>query len=151
MDISVIKNFLTACHEAKRITELMPPLPEGMTARHIYVIDAVWQCKQEKNLVKVSDVSDYLRVTRPSITKLIQELETLQVIEKFPDANDKRVVLLQLTDLGLQYYKFYVEQYQSWLYEKLKDIRPEDFQVTIGTIDRVYSVMRMYKMEDDAR
>lgn len=43
MEISDVKKFLSACQEAKRITELMPPLPKGMSPRHIYVIDAVFQ------------------------------------------------------------------------------------------------------------
>lgn len=50
MDISSVKQLLESCHNAKRITELMPKLPAGMTPRHIHVIDAI--CEIEKKLPK---------------------------------------------------------------------------------------------------
>ena len=67
MEIQVeeIKEFLDACHKAKRIAEMMPELPEGMTPRHVHVIDAIYQLERTGEMVKVSDVSEYLEVTRP--------------------------------------------------------------------------------------
>ena len=47
MEINDVKFFLDSCHAAKRITELMPKLPKGLTPRHIHVIDAIWQISQE--------------------------------------------------------------------------------------------------------
>lgn len=148
VEITMIKHLLTACHEAKRITELMPALPQGMTARHVYALDAIRQLEQSGEPVRVSDISDYLQGTRPSVTKLIQELEALGVVRKFPDCRDKRVVLLELTPLGQQYYDFYVEQYQSRLAEQLGDLSPEDIQTTIATIHRFYQVVRSCKTEE---
>ena len=48
MEIQVeeIKEFLDACHKAKRIAEMMPELPEGMTPRHVHVIDAIYQLER---------------------------------------------------------------------------------------------------------
>lgn len=148
MEIFAIKQLLTACHEAKRITELMPELPQGMTARHMYALDAIWQLEHSGEPVRVSDISDYLQGTRPSVTKLIQELEALGVVRKLPDLRDKRVVLLQLTPLGQQYYGFYVERYHSWLAEQLTDLRPEAVQTTIETIHRIYQIMLSWKTEE---
>ena len=108
MEISYVKDFLSACQDAKRITELMPPLPKGMSPRHIYVIDAVFQLSQCQEKVMVSDVSKLLGVTRPSITKVIQELEKLKVLTKIPDQEDKRIVHIALTSLGKEYYGVYV-------------------------------------------
>ena len=108
MEISYVKDFLSACQDAKRITELMPPLPKGMSPRHIYVIDAVFQLSQCQEKVMVSDVSRLLGVTRPSITKVIQDLEKLKALTKIPDQEDKRIVHIALTSLGKEYYDFYV-------------------------------------------
>ena len=90
MDITAVKNFLGACHEAKRITELMPELPKGMTPRHIQVLDVIWQMEAAGQSVKVSDISDFLNVTRPSITKLIRELEGFGAVVKLQDGADRR-------------------------------------------------------------
>ena len=143
MDISIIKNFLDACHEAKRVTELMPKLPKGMSPRHIHVLDAIWQLERAGKDVKVSDVSEFLNVTRPSITKLINELEREQAVEKEQDQSDRRVIHLRLTKLGEKYYKFYVEKYQTWLAERIQEsgISPQELRVTADTIARVYRLM----------
>ena len=114
----------------------------------MYALDAIRQLEQSGEPVRVSDISDYLQGTRPSVTKLIQELEALGVVRKFPDCRDKRVVLLELTPLGQQYYDFYVEQYQSRLAEQLGDLSPEDIQTTIATIHRFYQVVRSCKTEE---
>lgn len=152
MEISDVKEFLSACQEAKRITELMPPLPKGMSPRHIYVIDAVFQLSQCQEQVMVSDVSKLLGVTRPSITKVIQELEKLKVLTKIPDQEDKRIVHIALTPLGKEYYNFYVGGYHSWLAGNFREISPEDLTVTADTIRRVLKIMNeldihTYEME----
>lgn len=148
MDITAVKNFLGACHEAKRITELMPELPKGMTPRHIQVLDVIWQMEAAGQSVKVSDISDFLNVTRPSITKLIRELEGFGAVVKLQDGEDRRVVRISLTDLGRQYYGFYVEKYQNWLAERFSDIDQEDLETAARTISRVYKIMRTSRMEE---
>ena len=69
MEISYVKDFLSACQDAKRITELMPPLPKGMSPRHIYVIDAVFQLSQCQEKVMVSDVSRLLALPGQALPK----------------------------------------------------------------------------------
>lgn len=141
MEISYVKKFLSACQDAKRITELMLPLPEGMSPRHIYVIDALFQLSQCQEKVMVSDVSRLLGVTRPSITKVIQELEKLKVLTKVPDSQDKRIVHIALTPLGSEYYDFYVGGYHTWLAENFQDISSRDLTVAIDTIHQVLEIM----------
>ena len=58
MDLETVKRFFDSCHEAKRITELMPQLPSGLSARHIHVIDVIQRLSQKNSAVKVSDVSE---------------------------------------------------------------------------------------------
>ena len=142
MEISYVKDFLSACQDAKRITELMPPLPKGMSPRHIYVIDAVFQLSQCQEKVMVSDVSRLLGVTRPSIPQVIQAMEKLKVLTKIPDQEDKRIVHIALTPLGKEYYDFYVGGYHSWLAGNFQDISPEDLSVAASTIYRVLEIMK---------
>ena len=150
MEIQVeeIKEFLDACHKAKRIAEMMPELPEGMTPRHVHVIDAIYQLERTGEMVKVSDVSEYLEVTRPSITRLIRELETLGAVSKIADTQDKRIVWLELTDLGHRYYAKYIRRYFSWIGRQLEDMEPEELLTAAGAIERVYGILSNRSMED---
>lgn len=142
-----IKEFFNACHDAKRIVELIPPLPEGMTPRHIRVIDAVHQCSEARNSVRVSDISDALHATRPSITKLINELQQMQVLTKKTDASDKRVVLLELTETGKTYYDFYIQKFYAWLGVQLADLRAEDLHTGAQTIRQVLQILSTHSMD----
>lgn len=148
MEIKDVKLFLDSCHAAKRIIELMPKLPAGLTPRHIHVIDAIWQISREYGSVKISDVSLFLRVTRPSVTKLIHELDALDAVRKVPDTQDHRSTLVELTDLGRKYYDFYVDQYHSWLAKQCSDIDPEHFRITAETLFHVFEILSMQKMDD---
>lgn len=147
MELNDVKLFLDSCHVAKKITELMPKLPAGITPRHIHVIDAIWQISQEYGSVKVSDVSLFLRVTRPSVTRLINELAVLDVIRKVPDSVDHRSTLVELTGAGKKYYDFYVDQYHTWLAQQCSNIDPEHFRITAETIFHVFEILSMQKME----
>ena len=118
MEIEAVQELMAACHEAKRITELLPKLPKGMTPRHIGVIDAIHGLSREGD-VCVSAVSARLGITRPSVTRLIGELEQLGAV------------------FG----------YHSFLAECFEELDPADLCTTAETIRRVYQIMRKRPME----
>lgn len=141
LPISAIKELLSACHEAKRITELQPPLPQGMTPANLKVLDTLKQLSCEQKNVKVSDISELLQVTRPGITRLVRELEELGAVVKLQDERDKRIVLLRLTALGERLYSYYIEQFHGWLAAGLRDVRKKDIRTTAKTIARLYAML----------
>ena len=61
----------------------------------MHVIDAVRDLGQSNKTVKVSDISVYLNVTRPSITKLVNE--KMDVVQKIPDEEDGRGIRVRQT------------------------------------------------------
>ncbi|MBE5983753.1 MAG: winged helix-turn-helix transcriptional regulator [Paenibacillaceae bacterium] len=149
MNVELTKQFLETCHEAKKVVELLLQLPEGMKPKHIQVIDTVHGLSMKKEYVRVSDVSETLRVTMPSITKLINELESLDIIVKNSIPFDKRIIVLKLTPLGERYYEIYVDKYHNWLAEQFADIDEEDLLITIQTISKAYRIMESHKKESE--
>ncbi len=148
MDTALVKRFLDSCYNAKRIIELMPKLPAGMSPRHIQVIGAVCELGSSGEAVRVSDVSEYFNVTRPSITKLINELEDMGAVNKSPDPGDRRVIHVSLTELGEQYYDFHIRKYHAWIAGLLSEIDEEHFRIAAEMNDRVYEILSTQKMED---
>ncbi|WP_276765870.1 MarR family winged helix-turn-helix transcriptional regulator, partial [Phascolarctobacterium succinatutens] len=96
---------------------------------------------------KVSDIADLLQVTRPGITRLVSELQAINVIEKFSDEQDKRIVRLRMTDEGRKIHAYYIEQYHSWLATQLTDISEADIHTTAATIAKLYQTMSTHKPE----
>lgn len=149
MEIESIKKFLDACQEAKRITELMPELPKGMKPRHIHVLDAVHSLSKKGEAVRVRDVSESLKVTMPSVTKLVNELEALGAVAKSVQAEDKRAVALVLTPLGESYYDFYVAHYHSWLAQLLQGLTDAEILAAAQVMQEVYQLMAGQQMEKE--
>lgn len=141
METKNLKRLLDVCYVAKRVVETLPELPEGMKPRHIHVLDAVYEMQHSQGMCRVSDVSARLNITTPSVTKLIQELEQRGLLEKDADAEDRRVVLLRLTDDGMACVKRYVvDLHREWA-EAMGDIADEQVEETIYLIEHLRNTM----------
>lgn len=145
LSIEAIKTLLIACHEAKRVVELQPPLPEGLTPGNLKVLDYIEYLERTAQPPKVSDIADLLQVTRPGITRLVSELQAINVIEKISDEQDKRIVRLRMTDEGRKIHAYYIEQYHSWLAAQITDISEADINTTAATIAKLYQTMSTHK------
>ena len=136
-----MSKLLGACHEAKRIVELMPKLPQGMKPSHIHVIDIINQLQQRNGSVRVSDIGVALHVTNPSITRLVNELVELKAVEKAQSSEDKRVVTVRLTALGEDYLEKYIEEYHREVAGRLAEMSDEDVQKAAGVIHDAYQIL----------
>ena len=52
MTIELIKRLLDACYEAKRIRDMLPPLPDGVTPSYIHFLDVIEQMEINGTSVK---------------------------------------------------------------------------------------------------
>lgn len=141
MDAKTLKHLLDACFTAKHLIETLPELPDGMKPRHIHVLDRINIVWKEKGECRVSDVSEGLNITMPSITKLIQELTAMKLVEKYSDPTDKRVALLKLTDQGIVCVNKYVYSFHSRWAENLAAISNEDAEKTIRILEQLEQTM----------
>lgn len=148
MDRYKVKNLIDSFFVAKRITEIMPELPKGLKPRHIHVINSIAEIRKIKDKVCVSDISSALKVTTPSVTKLINELYEMNIVKKEHEDVDKRIVTLYLTDLGEEYYNYYIIEYHNKIAEKLKNIEDENCEMAIDIINKVYEVIKSIESEE---
>ena len=141
-----VRLLLDACWKGKSVTELMPELPKGMKPRYVHVIDAVWHinepCGQHTPKARVGDVSAFLGVTTPSVTKLIGEMANRGLLVKHADDTDRRAVTLTLTERGLAIRKAYVADYHEHLGELLAGITQEECETVARVISRTLRLMR---------
>ena len=141
-----VRLLLDACWKAKSITELMPEIPKGMKPRYVHIIDAVWHINaahgQGTATARVGDVSAFLGVTTPSVTKLIGEMADCGLLVKHADDTDRRAVTLTLTDRGIAIRKAYVADYHEHLGELLAGITPEECETVARVMSRTLRLMR---------
>ena len=136
-----IKRMLDACYQAKRIREMLPPLPEGIVSSHIRYMDMIQKLQKQKDHVKVSDLSDVLNIPRPGVTRTIKEMEKKGLVQKTASSDDGRVTYLSLTDHGKEISEKYNENYFNELTPYLDDISDADADCMVQTIQKFYDIM----------
>ena len=141
MEIKTIKALLDACYQAKRIRDLLPALPQGVTPSYIHYLDTIEELERRGVRVKVSDISDALNLPRPGVTRTVKEMEQKGYLTKKPSEEDARIMYLSITDEGKKLSAKYNEQVFSALLPDLEAISGEDAECTIRTIEIFYQVM----------
>ena len=91
--------------------------------------------------VKISDISDYLNIPRPGVTRTVKEMEEKGYLRKANAAEDGRITYISLTEEGRKLSKQYNENYFAGLAPYLESISEADAEVMIQTIETFYQVM----------
>ena len=136
-----IKRMLDACYQAKRIREMLPPLPEVIVSSHIRYMDMIQELQKQKVHVRVSDLSDVLNIPRPGVTRTIKEMEKKGLVQKISSPDDGRVTYLSLTEHGKKISEKYNENYFNELIPYLDGISDADADCMIQTIQKFYDIM----------
>ena len=136
-----IKEMLDACYQAKRIREMLPPLPEGVMPSYIQYLDAIQKLEKKDIHVKVSDISDVMNLPRPGVTRTVKEMEKKGYLSKIASPNDGRVTYISITEEGWKLFRKYDDNYFGELSADLSDISEEDADCMIRTIAKFYQIM----------
>lgn len=136
-----IKHLLDAFYQAKRVRELMPALPKGVTPAFIHYLDTIAALQQQGVRVKVSDISDALHIPRPGVTRTVKDMVDGGYLEKTASEEDGRVTYLTITEKGRMLSQVFDSAFFAQLAPLLADVSDEDAATTIRTIEKVYQVM----------
>ncbi len=143
------KALFDACYKAKRIRELLPELPEGVTSSYIHFLDAIERMERERIHVKVSDISDFLRIPRPGVTRTANEMERKGFIRKTESAEDGRVTYITVTESGRKLSEAYNGHFFSQLVQMVPDISDDDADCTVRTLEKLYGIMTERRISID--
>lgn len=140
-----IKSVMDACYTAKRVRDMLPVLPNGVTSTHIHYLDNIRELEKTSDRVKVSQISDVLGLPRPAVTKTIKDMGKLGLIEKSTSETDGRVVFVKLTEEGRELIDRYVDRYFGELEQEFADISDRDADRMIEILEKFYEVMNRRK------
>ena len=146
-----VKRMLDACYLAKRIRELLPPLPQGVMPSYIQYMDTIQKLEKQGIKVKISDISDAMNLPRPGVTRTVKEMETKGYLHKFASKEDGRVTYITVTKKGSELSQKYDEQYFDSLLPYMEEIPDEDAECMIQTIEKFYQIMCERRKHYDER
>ena len=141
MNADKIKRMLDACYVAKRIRELLPELPDGVTPAYIQYMDVIHKLESSNKKVKVSDISATLNLPRPGVTRTVKEMEAKGYLTKSTSDEDGRITYISITPKGEALSEKYDKNYYTRLSKHMDDITEEEADCMIETINKFYKVM----------
>lgn len=141
MTIELLKRMMDACYQAKRIRDMLPPLPEGVTSSYIQYLDIIEKMQHQGMRVKISDISDRLSLPRPGVTRTVKEMEQKGYLKKSTSPKDGRITYLTLTETGKALSQKYNQECFFILADYTEEISEEDAECMIRTMDQLYHIM----------
>ena len=145
-----IKEMIDACYLAKRIRDMLPALPSGVSPSFIQYLDTIRRLEDRNGRVRVGDVSEALGLPRPGVTRKIKEMEAKGYLKKAASGEDGRMIQITITEAGKALSDKYDCKYYGRLSGYLSDIPEEDADCMIRTIRALYQVMNERRIDLDA-
>lgn len=149
MENKKIKQMFDACYRAKRIRDMLPELPKGVTSSYIQYLDVIQTLEKEGKQVKVSDISERMNLPRPGVTRTVKEMENKGYLKKISSSLDRRIVYISLTDAGKELSNTYDKYYFSMLERYMNGISDKEADNMILTIDKFYQIMKNMRKENE--
>lgn len=84
--------------------------------------------------LKMSEISELLRVSNGNITGIVDRLAQEGLAERVAVPGDRRASLVQLTDAGRTAFAIHADAHESWIDSLLSDLNEDD---TLGMIKRL--------------
>ena len=106
-----------------------------------------------KNKVNMSEVADYINAPLNTATGVITRLEKKMIVERIRDTEDKRVVMINLTQNGQELIRNQKKQIEYYFKKIYKILTEEEKSVAISIVNKVISTLKagLDRSEDEEK
>jgi DNA-binding MarR family transcriptional regulator len=144
-----ISKIFEAIEYAYKANALLPPLPSEIKPTYIRILNAFDKIRDDDGTACISRISKTSGILLPNTTKLINELVSINVVEKLISTVDKRVVLVKATGKGEMYIQKYIRNLHQELERELSKISESDIEILNKTMQKIYSVTKNVYQHDN--
>lgn len=81
-----------------------------------------------------TEISRMLDIEKGSLTTMVDQLEAMDMIIRRVDSNDRRRVLLSLSDIGVEHMDKTMEAYSAVLDDLFQEVDPEDMEKFVDSL-----------------
>ena len=113
-------------------------LNDGVSINMYYCVEVL---RWRGHGMAMSELARYMRLPKQRMTKLADQLTERGFVERVPSREDRRSILLQLTEKGLGYVDRFLEEDASCFRELLERMSPEDRQALGGALETLMQVL----------
>lgn len=98
---------------------------------------SILSCLWKEDKVTQSDLCDLTRKDKPSMTRLIDNLQRSKIVVRVPHATDRRVNLIHLTQYGASLREKVTAVVQSVVDKALKDVSESEIMVARTVLNKI--------------
>jgi len=110
---------------------------DGLTrSEYELLVMLVMSLGNDKQAFTATEISNLLQITPAGATHLINPLEKAGYIERLPDPNDRRIVLIRLTDKGTKVAESLISEVQENLIGLVNHLGEEDSKTLIRLMSK---------------
>lgn len=73
---------------------------DGLSQVETNILENIWRANRHGRILRVLDLSSILRVTSPTVTQHLNNLENQGFVERTHSSKDKRAIMLSITEKG---------------------------------------------------
>jgi DNA-binding MarR family transcriptional regulator len=95
---------------------------DGLTLTQLSALNVIWR----EGTLTAGDLAIKEQVRPPSITRVLDRLEGLKLVERLHNPRDGRQLLVQITPLGADRMSQYIRAKELWLEKQLAALSTED-------------------------
>ncbi len=117
--------------------KLKPSVTAGLTRSDYELLATLMlNLDGEKTALSVTEISNLLQITPAGVTHLVNPLEEAGYIQRLPDRNDRRIVLIGLTDKGTETAEALIAEIERQLTGLINYLGEEDSQTFFRLLSR---------------
>lgn len=129
--------FESVFRKLKKGNEFYPKTDYKLATGHIFILVHLYK----KGNCIASDISSYLGITSAGVTGLTDTLEKNNLIERNRSENDRRVVLLSLTNEGQQFVEKVISAKSKLFVQVFKDIEENEIEQVTNVFKKLDNIL----------
>lgn len=99
----------------------------------------------------VRELADCEKVSPPAVSRYVDDLVNMDLLERSRDPEDRRSIILALTEKGQNRWDNMVEQNHRYFSEKMKRLSAEELKTIIKGLELLYSVFSEQPLENNCQ
>lgn len=107
----------------------------------------VMKVLDELGAVPVSTVGKKLIIAKPQMTRIIDRLIDLEIVERQPDLKDRRIINIRLTEKGIKILEQFRELTRDNIRNKLSCLKDEELSELLDSLNKVKNICT--KLEEE--
>lgn len=129
-------------HTNRQLTQMHSMTDLQLTPAQFHILRNI-----HRGAKSISDIAACEKVSLPAISRPVEGLVNMGMVERTRDADDRRSITLALTEYGQQTWNQLLEKSHQNFAEKLKVLSPQEIETIIEGLELLYSAFASEEAE----